>query len=44
MKTSTSMPNDADRRRRVRNNTLRLFLFALVVYAAFIVAFVHQHS
>jgi len=33
----------AARRRRVRNTALRLALFALVVYAGFIVAFINRH-
>jgi len=36
--------DDADRSRRVRNNALRLGLFALVVYIGFIVAFVYSRS
>jgi hypothetical protein len=35
---------DADRSRRIRNNALRLALFALVVYIGFIVAFVYSRS
>lgn len=34
----------AARRRRVRNTALRLAAFAVVVYVAFIVAFINQHQ
>ncbi len=36
--------DEAARRRRIRNLTLRLALFALVVYVGFIIAFVNRHS
>ena len=34
----------AARRRRIRNTALRLALFAVVVYVAFIVAFINRHQ
>lgn len=36
------MAQDTDRRRRVRSLTLRLALFAIAVYAVFIVAFINR--
>jgi hypothetical protein len=38
-------PEDAAaRRRRVRNTALKLAAFAVVVYVAFIVAFINRHQ
>jgi hypothetical protein len=34
----------AARRRRVRNTALKLAAFAVVVYVAFIVAFINRHQ
>jgi hypothetical protein len=36
------MPDEADRRRRVRNTALGLALFAFAVYIIFIVAFANR--
>ncbi len=41
----TETPDEiAARRRRVRNTALRLAAFAVVVYVAFIVAFINRHQ
>jgi hypothetical protein len=36
------LQDEAVRRRRARNNALRLAAFAIAVYAIFIVAYVHR--